>query len=160
MNMNEGPDIPQRDLGDALAALRESVRVPDVDPARERALLAAFDARQARLLQPQTTNWRWVWTSAAAMLAISVTLNWMIVTRAPRPEILEADTAVNEAEFVPWPGAEAFPPFESGSVVRVNLPVSALPGLGLSAPFLTMTAVQADIVIGQDGLARAVRLVQ
>jgi hypothetical protein len=43
--------------------------------------------------------------------------------------------------------------------VRVELPVSVLPTLGLIPPASHVTAVRADLLVGQDGLARAFRLV-
>jgi hypothetical protein len=73
-------------------------------------------------------------------------------TASPRP--------VRPSEFVPWPGAGTLPSFESGELVRLDLPVSVLPSLGLAPPASRDTAVQADVIIGQDGFARAVRLVQ
>jgi hypothetical protein len=63
-------------------------------------------------------------------------------------------------DFVPWPGAAARPPFESGELVRIDLPASVLPSLGLWSPAAPDAVVQADVVIGQDGYARAVRLAQ
>jgi len=61
---------------------------------------------------------------------------------------------------VPWPGAAALPAFESGQLVRTELPASVLPLLGLEAPDTPPDArVAADVIYGQDGLARAVRLV-
>jgi hypothetical protein len=50
-------------------------------------------------------------------------------------------------EFVAWPGATAWPPFESGELIRVVLPIDG-------------GVVEADVLVGQDGFARAVRLVQ
>jgi hypothetical protein len=41
----------------------------------------------------------------------------------------------------------------------MDLPVSMLPSLGLAPPASHVSAVKADVVIGQDGLARAVRFV-
>jgi len=43
--------------------------------------------------------------------------------------------------------------------VRTDLPVSVLPTLGVVPPAAGRTTVRADLVIGQDGLTRAVRLV-
>ena len=64
------------------------------------------------------------------------------------------------SEFVPWPNAEALPAFESGELLRLDLPSSMLSSLGLGSPGSNVTAVTADVLVGQDGLARAVRLVQ
>jgi hypothetical protein len=155
-------------ISEALRLLRHDVEVPPLDPAREQALLAAFDAHRAR---PRAGN-RWPWspgvasvgrrawmTAAAASIVIAVALDWLVVKNTAgggaKPEAI-----VDMADFVPWPGAQAWPPFESGELMRVDLPVSALPGLGLWPPSSAGSVVEADIVVGQDGFARAVRLVQ
>ena len=68
--------------------------------------------------------------------------------------------AAAAADFVLWPGAAAWPPFESGELVRVTLPLDALPALGVAPPAAADAVVQADVLVGQDGFARAIRLVQ
>ena len=73
---------------------------------------------------------------------------------------LRLDETADSTEFVAWPGAAAWPPFESGELVRVEIPTSALLSLGFSEPESASGVVQADVLIGQDGFARAVRLVQ
>lgn len=144
---------------DALRKLRESVVVPPIDAGREQAILRAFDAHWE---QPPKNASGWMWRAAAAFLAtVSFGLNWLVFTGKPgAPEPAASQAGFDLTGFVPWPGAEVFPPFESGSLVRVDLPVSSLPALGLSTPAPEARVVQADIVIGQDGFARAVRLVQ
>jgi hypothetical protein len=63
-------------------------------------------------------------------------------------------------EFLAIPTAIGLPPMESARIVRTELPVSALPTYGLAiVPDAARTAVQADLLIGQDGLARGIRLV-
>lgn len=155
-------------ISEALRLLRHDVEVPPLDPAREQALLAAFDARRAR--QRAGDLWhtsprhasvgRWAWmTAAAASLVIAVTLDWFVVKNAPGLRA-KPDPGLDMSDFVPWPGAQAWPPFESGELMRVDLPVSALPALGLWPPSSPASVVEADIVVGQDGFARAVRIVQ
>ena len=133
------------------------IEVPPIDPEREQALLAAFDAHWA---QPRPRASRWSLGTAAALAAAIVGLNWLVVSNAPRVDSATVEPAFDMTGFVPWPGAEAWPRFESGSLVRVDLPVSALIALGLPVPSSTASVVQADIVVGQDGFARAVRVVQ
>jgi hypothetical protein len=49
-------------------------------------------------------------------------------------------------------------PLESGRIVRVEVPVSAMITLGLPITAESMDrTVQADLLVGQDGLARAIR---
>ncbi len=67
---------------------------------------------------------------------------------------------VRSFEFVTVPGAAGLPDLESGSVVRIALPVAALPEYGLDiVQGGSKTTVDADVLVGQDGLARAIRLV-
>jgi hypothetical protein len=155
-------------ISEALSLLRHDVEVPALDPATEQALLAAFDAHWARprageprRKSPRVgTAGRWVWmTAAAASIVIAVTLDSLVVKNAPGSGA-RREAIVDMADFVAWPGAQAWPPFESGELMRVDLPVSALPGLGLAPPSSAASVVEADIVVGQDGFARAVRLVQ
>ncbi|MHB8542115.1 MAG: hypothetical protein ACYDCD_14425 [Candidatus Acidiferrales bacterium] len=65
------------------------------------------------------------------------------------------------ADFVPVPYSEGFAPGDSGMIIRVEMPRSALADLGYSVD-ATRAAdlVQADLLVGEDGWPRAVRLVQ
>jgi len=145
-------------IGHALRRLRDGIHVPPFDPKREQALLAAFDAHCAR---PRQTAGRRAWAMAtAASIVIALALDWLVVRSVRQGGAVAPPPIVEMADFVPWPGANTWPPFESGSLMRVELPVSALPSLGLWPPQSAGSVVQADIVVGQDGFARAVRLVQ
>jgi anti-sigma factor RsiW len=76
--------------------------------------------------------------------------------RPGRRAVLPADPT----PFVVWSGASAGPRFESGELIRVEIPESVLPLLGLWPSASRDGVIQADVLVGQDGLARAVRLVQ
>jgi hypothetical protein len=127
------------------------------NPDQEAFLLAAFDAHWTR---QRSKPRHWIWTTAAAaLIAVTGVLGWIISTSAPEEPTQPPDAAADMAGFVPWPDAGAWPRFESGMLVRVDLPVSALAELGVSAASAD-SVIELDIVIGQDGLARAVRFVQ
>jgi len=64
-----------------------------------------------------------------------------------------------DREFVTWPGAADLPTFESGHLMRTDLPASIVLSLGLVPPATAAGVVQADVLVGQDGFPRAVRLV-
>ena len=70
-----------------------------------------------------------------------------------------AKAANGETEFVALPAAIGLPDFESGVIVRMELPVAALPSYGIEVVSDSKTPVEADLLIGQDGQARAIRLV-
>jgi hypothetical protein len=69
-----------------------------------------------------------------------------------------AEVAIN---FYPLPDAEELPPIESATIVRVQLPMSSLRLMGLPvSEDRAAEFIQADMLLGQDGLARGVRFVQ
>jgi hypothetical protein len=69
-------------------------------------------------------------------------------------------SVIQPAGFVAVPAAAKLPQFESGLIVRMALPVTALPSYGVDI-FRASSGepVEADVLVGQDGLARAIRLV-
>jgi hypothetical protein len=81
----------------------------------------------------------------------------------PAKRDLVAKAAVTPGvDFVTWPGVEDLPRFESGQLMRVELPESVVISLGLrpSRPLRNDGVLQTDVLVGQDGYARAVRLVR
>lgn len=65
------------------------------------------------------------------------------------------------SDFVPVPYGESLSADDSGLVVRVSLTRSALGSLGYPVDEVHAgDVVQADLLVGEDGLPRAVRLVQ
>jgi hypothetical protein len=93
-----------------------------------------------------------------------------VVPRAPRrtkpaaavrPAAASAPqaAATTYSDFVVLPAAFALPELESGRIVRVEVPLTMLPVYGLDlVPEAARSAVEADFLIGQDGLPRAIRL--
>lgn len=123
----------------------------------ERRLLASFETLHAERGAARG-EWRSPVAAAAAVVVLAggILFAWQRYERAH-----EAALEAVAGEFVPWPGASTLPAFESGQLVRTELPASALPILGIATPArITGTTVAADVLVGQDGLARAVRLAQ
>src|SRR5829696_180003 len=76
------------------------------------------------------------------------------VRRRPRPS-RNAAPAAAPVEFVRIPSAIGLPDLESGTVVRVELALAALPQYGLEiAPDAMRTSIEADVLVGQDGQPR------
>jgi hypothetical protein len=74
----------------------------------------------------------------------------------PAPKVPE----IPSVEFVALPGAARLPRFESGSIVRVDLALSSLAAYGVDISTSGgQGPVKADLLVGQDGEARAIRLV-
>jgi hypothetical protein len=68
--------------------------------------------------------------------------------------------AVKPAAFIALPGAASLPPIESGSIVRMDLELSSLAAFGVDISAARgRSPVQADLLIGQDGEPRAIRVV-
>lgn len=165
-------DLNERFEG-AVTALRQQAEVSPEDPAHLDALLAAFDAAKERSARVPRRDYWWMGalaTAAAVMMATALGFSAIgrhgASSRHGRPRT-QASTAHRvespsvPGEFVIVPGAASLPPLESGSLVRMELPVSVLPSLGMTPPATGhATEVTADIVVGQDGLPRAVRLVE
>ena len=145
------------DLLAALRRLADETVVPPPDPFREAALLAAFERATPPRPRARLAFW---WMSAALTAAAALLIAVGIEPGRDRggTEPLSSHPVV-VGEFVPWPGARDLPPLESGELLRIDLPVSMLPALGMVPPVTDGTAVKADVIVGQDGLARAVRLV-
>ena len=79
--------------------------------------------------------------------------------RLANPRTREPRTAT-PVEFVRIPSAIGLPELESGTVLRMELPLAALPEYGLDiAPDAVGASVEADILVGQDGQPRAIRLI-
>jgi hypothetical protein len=73
-------------------------------------------------------------------------------TSAPQPDRMTS--------FLTLPGSEAFPEPTATSILRVQFPRSDLRLYGLEvSPSVTAEFVRADFLVGDDGLARAVRFV-
>jgi hypothetical protein len=143
-----------RPLSELLRELADAARSLDPDPGVDERVMAAFDAAWGAPARHR--HRRWLGLAAAAIVVLGCGATWSAVRRtAPA-----AGLAPAPSEFVPWPGAATLPPFESGELVRTDLPVSVLPSLGLALPATRAAAVKADVIVGQDGFARAVRLVE
>lgn len=161
MNDYQG-NVDDRDLARALRRLDDAVVVPEVDPVREAALMAAFDAAQAERRGTPRSRGRQYWGMAGLAAAAAVMI---VVALSPgqKPSASSVRSVHSDPqppnEFVMLPGTAGLPSLESGSLVRMNLPVSVLPSMGVTPPQGRATAVKADVIIGQDGVARAVRLV-
>jgi hypothetical protein len=64
-------------------------------------------------------------------------------------------------DFIPFASASDLAPAEIGQVVRVRLPRTAMESFGLPVNWdRGLEPIQADVLLGEDGLARAIRFVQ
>lgn len=96
------------------------------------------------------------WLALAAALLLACGSGIWLVQRAQgsQPDAMQA------GGFLDIPAAAYLPPMESASVVRTELPLSALPSYGIAiVPEMTTDSVNVDLLVAQDGLARGIRLV-
>jgi hypothetical protein len=158
-------------MNELLRALAESDREKEAPPEVEVRLKAAF-----RRKYKQRRMWPYF---AAAAVAAGMAL---FFARVPKPQSMEIAVVTPPApaleiarpvqrrvmhrkqpqevvtEF--YPLMEDPPPFERGELLRVSLPAAAMRSVGVpvSEDRLAET-VQADVLVGQEGLARAIRFV-
>jgi hypothetical protein len=86
-----------------------------------------------------------------------------VVAAGHRPRAVRSrpsSPVVRPLGFVELPGAAGLPDFESGQIIRMEIPLTSLPTYGLEIlPDAKGSPVKADLLVGQDGQARAIRLV-
>jgi hypothetical protein len=93
---------------------------------------------------------------------------WHLVPRSRAPRFLIRDEITLYArdsevasDFFPLTYEEDSAPMESGQLIRVQMPRSALVSFGLPVNVERADApVTADLLVGEDGLARAIRFVR
>jgi hypothetical protein len=168
----------QRELSRGLRSLAAGLREVQAPARVETRLISAFRSH-AGLSEPVAVRRRWVpaltWAAAlAAMLAVGV-----LVVRQREPEakqkpapshtielaMLEpASTAMQTAAdegFLILPGAAQLAPAEDLNLVHVELPRSAMMQVGYEvSPERADETVRADVMMGADGMARAVRFLE
>ena len=90
---------------------------------------------------------------AGALAALTVAA--VLLSRAPAP------TGSKEEPFVAIPYVVPPAPYERTVVVRMDIPVAALPSAGITVQMADLGGtVPADVLLGQDGRALAIRLVR
>jgi hypothetical protein len=123
----------------------------EASPEVQERLVAIFRSRQRRKLPG------WVYV-AAAMLLLGLGLT---VLRAYRTVPPPSGLVYSVPGFVALPYSQSGVPLENAVVIRVQMRPSELSSMGVAVPAAASTAkFEADILVGQDGVARAVRLVE
>jgi len=158
-------------MNELLKALAESDQEKEAPREVELRLRTAFRKRYRH------TRWPYFAVAAAAAVVF-------FVAARPKPQSLEITVAAPSAPVltlekpVPptqvalrkpsqeittefYPLMEDPPPFERGELLRVSVPASAMRGVGLPVSEEHLEdLVQADVLVGQEGLARAIRFVR
>jgi hypothetical protein len=146
---------PKQSLSAALRAVREDERDWGASAAVEARLRLAVQARGAERRRARRT-----FLAAAAVLAVAITAPlWRLAQIPPAQRASEPREEVTTAFF---PLVYGSAPDATGQIVRLEVPRTALTRFGLDPGMGTAgkPTVLADVIVGDDGLARAVRFVQ
>lgn len=112
--------------------------------------------------KPIPAVWKWAGLAAAASVALCALLIHPHRTPQPTPNVAVAGSAAevfDADDFVPLPYAEDLQPGEQADVVRVQMTRESLLAMGVPVSADEFgDQVQADILLGMDGTARAIRL--
>jgi hypothetical protein len=152
----------QESLAAPMRRLREAVAEERSPAFRRRQLLAEFEMER-RAGRPAWPLWAWS-VAAAVLLAVLLVRPAHLPPAAGTPQAAEEFAGasfpdVSEGgEFTPVAFSEPLAAGESIRVVREELDGAELAALGIDAPDAFGSSVDADVVLGGDGLPRAVRL--
>ena len=144
------------EYGDLQDEFRELARTSPqrAGPALERRLLATFRMRRNRK--------RGSWKNAARVGAIAAAscLVWIYVHISERSKAISAPVRPSP-EFIALPYAQSGVPIENAVIVRVRIRRSELSAMGMALSSDEGNArVTADLLVAQDGVARAVRVME
>jgi hypothetical protein len=146
---------PKQSLSAALRAVREDERDWGASPAIEARLRLAVQVIGAERRRARRT-----FLAAAAMLAIAVAAPLWRLAQAPSAQRVSDERQEITTAFFPL--VDGSTPDSQGQIVRLEVPRTALTRFGLDSGMgdADKPTVLADVLVGDDGLARAVRFVQ
>jgi hypothetical protein len=180
--------IKEDQVHQALAALAENDRAREAPPEVEARLLGAFHSRRARrrrlwagiaTIAAGLMIALLLWPDRTPKRAVSAVL--------PVPQVLEAPRPIREVELTPrvarnprkvapkiaavpeshevvtdfFPLMNPAPSFGRGQMLRVQLPAAAMQTVGLPVREEHLDdVVQADVLVGEEGMPRAIRFVR
>lgn len=152
-------------LAGQFRVLRDAARLRRPGGARRSRILDEFDAAHRRTVRPLL---KWAMAAAAVLLlAVGSFEMWRThrIPAAPQSTTAEEsaeieDLPVDGSGFVAVPYAPQLAAGEFVSVVRTELQPTALARMGFDVDASYATEIPADVVVGEDGLPRAVRLIQ
>lgn len=141
-------------LTSALDSLRQIEGHIEAPPHVEAAVLAAFDQAHAqRMVSPARHWWQRV---AAVAAAVTLSVGLAQLGRALQQAVRMPTTAADNSDTLLLVG-EPILQGEPVRVVRMRLPASTLMGLGVRAAS-DVAQVDVDVIVGEDGIARAIRV--
>jgi hypothetical protein len=114
---------------------------------------ATLEARvMADFPAPRVPVWRWAVAAGLAAAACITAVAMLHHTPPPPPAVVE------QQQFITIPYTVPLAPEEPTAVWRARIPVSALIAVGFKLQAMDpATVVEADVLVSQDGRARAIR---
>jgi hypothetical protein len=171
----------QRTLASGLRMLAADWRSVEAPARVESRLTAAFLGQAGLAVRRPASRW-WVplatWAAAAAAvvaLALFLTRDrpavpahrstssrvQLAAVEPPADFEMLGDSSDADTDFIPMPNAARIEPNEDLNLVRVEVPRSAMIALGYAvSEDRASESVEAEVVLGADGLARAVRFLE
>jgi hypothetical protein len=151
----------EQELTAAFSHLRASSARASASPAVRAAVTRVFPAVSAALpANPPRFDWR-QFPALAALLVVAIAAGWLL-SRAKAPAAPARSARVAQplyTDFFPLSGV-ALDRHEAAQVIRIRLRRGEMRRFGLPvSEALERAPVEADVVIGQDGVARAIRFV-
>lgn len=158
-------------MADDLRTLAAQDRKREAPPRVEAFLMAEFrrrgQGRRPMAVPKPAATWRMALWAAAGLVLMASAL-WRIPGQNPLSVPAVTGSAVQTADmddaedgngFIPLPNAEGLEPNGDVNVVSVEVPRSAVVAAGIPlADDRASEMVKADVMLGSDGLARAIRL--
>lgn len=147
------PAFDERWLDATLHELAEADAAAQTPPHVEESLRAAFRAQAVRRARRPKGIW-WL-AAAAATLAV-----WGAVQERSPNRGAETAADADSDSFLALVEGEPLAELDAVQVVWVRLPGSALARLGGPVDAAADGSVDAQVIVGQDGIARAIRFVE
>jgi hypothetical protein len=153
-------------LDEQLKALNQEEGRVDAPPHLEGRVLAAFAAQlegqRSEVRASKVRRFVWGWPVAAALAAgvmLGAVLTLWNLQRGPQPPTLRGEAVSDSVVLVVEPPGVQ----ETVRVVRIRVARSALESLGIETVAsqggsVPSDSVEVDVLVGEDGVARGVRL--
>ncbi len=165
----------QSSLNAGLRALAAELRLSEAPMHVEARLITAFRTAHPLAARRRAAWWKMPvlpWAMAGVATVALVFSVWTAPKRQthapaarhampPRVELAALSTEETDDGFIPLPNAPQIDPSDEVNVVRMELPRSAMLTVGLEvSPDQVSDKVEAEVMLGPDGLARAVRFME
>lgn len=155
---------------DRLTAALRAIAYDDAEQAPraiDPRILTELRAPRSGLPASQASAGRWLGFGIAATLASALAGSlWLVTEQTPAPE--PAPLSRREVTTAFMPLVYSAIPYTDAQILRLEVPRAALKNFGLApadvpaeqASAVSQGTVLADVLVGEDGLARAVRFVR